>query len=273
MKYEKFLEGDFRGFIKGINGVVIVTVKESFSVEEEEGFDLYDETAELKPKKYIETYLVEQINIIKDYGWNVKYISTPKGDLKIGQEYIAYLSDPNYGANNAYVLERIIPLHSQQGEKELSWFNTPRFILFLDFDGVTHPNSCRSPCFMSEVYEKKGVYFRQENVDAVNRLARGLNASIVISSSWRLNFGFDIFNEFFYGRIIGQTPWLDFKKRYEEVDLYLEQLGWQDVPWLALDDNLHYPEHYPAHLTDGSIGLTEADVDKLILQYTIVKDN
>lgn len=148
----------------------------------------------------------------------------------------------------------------------------PRFLLYLDFDGVTHPLPGRVPSSLEEIRRLRpngsGPYFCRENVLQVNRLIHKLDARVVITSSWRLDFGWRPFRSLFLGRVIGQTPSIGFHSRYDEVRLHIEQNGWHEAPWLALDDNPRlYPAGAPAHITDGARGLTAVEVDGLLARY------
>jgi len=146
------------------------------------------------------------------------------------------------------------------------------FTLFLDFDGVTHPMPFQIPTSLSELTSKgicgNGPFFCRNNVLQVNRLIHKLDAQVVISSSWRLDFGWKPFKPLFMGRVIGQTPWLDHCQRYDEVLLYMEQREITDSAYLILDDNGgQFPDSVPLHVTDSYVGLTAADVDTILSRY------
>lgn len=133
-------------------------------------------------------------------------------------------------------------------------------ILFVDFDGVLHP-------------ENKGAVFTCTNVLwKVLRLHPKLR--VVISSSWRwdrtlgnmkrlmtANGGEDLAD-----RIIGATPKLRHtfyaKSRQMECEAWLQANGLKDMPWIALDDKPELFEPGSAHLylVDPRLGLTDADV-------------
>jgi hypothetical protein len=119
-------------------------------------------------------------------------------------------------------------------------------ILFLDFDGVLHPDGFRYPV-------KDFRYFhllpRLEGL-----LRQHPNVRIVISSLWRLRMEVpqlrEIFSPDIRNRVIDTTPLplryddaiyiLDFRER--EIVRWLEANGGIDQPWVALDDApfLHY---------------------------------
>lgn len=119
-------------------------------------------------------------------------------------------------------------------------------ILFLDFDGVLHPEGFRYPV-------RDFRYFpllpRLENLLRLHRHVR-----IVISSLWRLRMELsqlrEVFSPDIRDRVIDMTPLplrfddaiytLDFRER--EIVRWLEANGGVDQPWVALDDApfLHY---------------------------------
>jgi len=114
-------------------------------------------------------------------------------------------------------------------------------ILFLDFDGVTHPDPCR------EV-----EYFRQ--LPLIEDVLRDQwRVYIVISSSWRYNQTIDDLRERFLpdirSRVIDVTPsvtrtddegWIPRHllqhHREWECRKWLRQHRANDVPWIAIDD-------------------------------------
>lgn len=111
-------------------------------------------------------------------------------------------------------------------------------ILFLDIDGVLH--------------RVGGSLFEQ-----VSRLESVLRdhpeVELVISSSWREDYPWDVLVEIFspdiQQRVVGRTPvidtpWPPYPRpvRYEEILQYLTENGVGDQPWLALDDD---PRLYP----------------------------
>lgn len=106
-------------------------------------------------------------------------------------------------------------------------------LLFLDFDGVLHP----APPHNRNI----GVMSCLERFETVMRdFPRW---SIVISSSWRQAFSFDVIRGFFSDdigqRVLGMTPVLDADLPYlkqREIGQYLENTGQRHMTWLALDD-------------------------------------
>jgi hypothetical protein len=76
---------------------------------------------------------------------------------------------------------------------------------------------------------------------------------VVISSSWREVFPFEVVRSLFspdiVNRVVGFTPFLNSRLvhqfqylRHQEVLEFLRQNHASDAPWIALDD---IPEHYP----------------------------
>ena len=123
-------------------------------------------------------------------------------------------------------------------------------LIFLDIDGVLIPN---------KIHEK---YAAPENIIKFNSaclnqfenvLRSYPKARVVISSSWREVFPFEVIPPLFSpdiaSRIIGFTPSLNPKNihqhkylRHQEVLEYLRQNQAENLPWVAVDD---IPEHYP----------------------------
>lgn len=151
---------------------------------------------------------------------------------------------------------------------------SPNTLLFLDFDGVTHPVPGQTPQSISEL-ENSGIYgdgqfFKRENVIQVNRLIHELDAKVVITSSWRREFPWNFFNRLFLERVIGQTPSLPIARKYNEVKHFLVEKQLHRTPWIALDDDrAHYPEIKNIHFTDSTTGLTADDVDRILARHSI----
>lgn len=140
----------------------------------------------------------------------------------------------------------------------------PPFVVFIDFDGVTHPLRDRSPKRLDDPL--MGVeWFCPDNVGQVNRLLRNLNSVGVISSAWRLDFPWSAFQRYFNGRLVGQTPELSGWHRLAECQLFLTQRGWESASWVAIDDK---PTLYSPDATliipDYRRGLVAADVDAFL---------
>lgn len=104
-------------------------------------------------------------------------------------------------------------------------------ILFLDFDGVTHPEFC----------DPVGYFCRLPAIEAV--LREYPHVEIVVSSTWRLDFddeaestiqmrkhfSFDIAS-----RVVGVTP--DIRSPEQKNAPRTWVTGLRGTPWIALDD-------------------------------------
>lgn len=110
----------------------------------------------------------------------------------------------------------------------------PRRVLFLDFDGVLHPEDSR----------QTGMFV---HMDAFANVVRAHldTVDIVISSSWRESFAFVQLLEFFpediQDNVVGMTP--VFEKscangmRGKEIAAYCKRHGLEDADILVLDDS------------------------------------
>lgn len=138
-------------------------------------------------------------------------------------------------------------------------------ILFLDFDGVTHPE----PCYPDNLLCRLSL---------IEEVLKGHpTVSIVISSSWRDVYSLEQLREFFSSdfalRVIGVTPsmkrpsgdWLPgHVPQYErewECDSWMRQNRPWGTPWLAIDDRAHWfrPDCSELLLTDSSVGFQLED--------------
>jgi hypothetical protein len=133
--------------------------------------------------------------------------------------------------------------------------------LFLDFDGVMHPDRYgvdRYFCHLGRLED----WMRQRP-----------RVELVVSSSWRAVHPLDEIQSYFsqdlQHRIIGGTPqllrdtWSEAERkqvfvREMEVGLWLEGSGMSATPWVILDDmaELFSPQHPQLVLCDGRVGLT-----------------
>jgi hypothetical protein len=115
----------------------------------------------------------------------------------------------------------------------------PLMILFLDFDGVLHPEHDGEPTPADRVF----CYLPR--FEAVMRDFPGVE--IVISSTWREQFPLDTlraqFSPDIAARIIGTTPVIPRAdneympdRREREILGWLTAVGREHEPWLALDD-------------------------------------
>ena len=109
-------------------------------------------------------------------------------------------------------------------------------IIFLDFDGVLHPQ------FEGQMVPREIAFCHVPRFEAIMRDFPAVK--IVISSTWRIHFDLTHLREWFSediaGRIIGATPLLKIaplmEKREAEILAWLSAHGQQSAPWLALDD-------------------------------------
>ena len=144
-----------------------------------------------------------------------------------------------------------------------------RFILFLDFDGVTHPEPCP-------------VDQRFTRLPLIEEVLREFRAcQVVISSSWRCSHSMDTMCGYFSAdvrsRVIGVTPELDRSKRdwypqhpssfsrQAECEAWLIDNGLADARWLAIDDSPWWfePGHPGLLVTDRLQGFTPEDAQTL----------
>lgn len=111
-------------------------------------------------------------------------------------------------------------------------------ILFLDFDGVLHPEPC---------YDQEKLFCHLPKLEKV--LIDFPQVRIVISSTWRETRTIDTLRDFFCveirHRIIGVTPsWRDYPElmdrigfqRHVEIEAWLRNSGEPWAPWLSIDD-------------------------------------
>jgi hypothetical protein len=124
-------------------------------------------------------------------------------------------------------------------------------LLFLDFDGVLHPNFCRN----------------QEHFNRVDLLMEAIGCDIaeleiIISSSWRFHYHFDEILGYFpialQRLILGTTPEVEPGRyqRYREICTYLTQSK-ESPDWRALDDDIReFPKNCQNLIAcNGRVGL------------------
>jgi hypothetical protein len=142
-------------------------------------------------------------------------------------------------------------------------------ILFLDFDGVVHPEPCRADQYFKSL----------PLIEAVLRRHPGV--MVVLSTTWRLNHEIDELKERFSidieQRVIGVTPLLTEEdrawyptplsqlRRQGEIEAWLHQHRTLSHPWIAIDDRPWGFESECQNLlvTNRIRGLTEMDADRL----------
>jgi hypothetical protein len=132
-------------------------------------------------------------------------------------------------------------------------------LLFLDFDGVLHPNHCAEEVYFSR------MPLLMNFLHSVDR-----DLGVVISSSWRHHHTYEELLAFLpepaSRRIVGATgaAFIGKYARYQEIRAFLaDYRGWLD--WRALDDSAwEFPEQCPELIRcDGAIGITEREMGGL----------
>jgi len=139
-------------------------------------------------------------------------------------------------------------------------------LLFLDFDGVLHPDVVYLECGRL-VLRRDGIAFFEWAPLLQNALARHPEIRIVLSTSW-VSLGFNFARaqlpQLLRERVISATSegadsgfeWLT---RYRQIIQYVNRHRCQR--WLAIDDDVeHWPDEHRASLvaTDGDWGLSES---------------
>ncbi len=143
-------------------------------------------------------------------------------------------------------------------------------LLFLDFDGVCHPER-------SDVDQ----FFRRSELVLEPWLRQRPDVEVVISSSWRETYSMTEMREFFSddlkSRFISSTPvfrrdeWAqrdgepvpEGHEREAEIRRWLHQSAAPSRPWVALDDQ---PWRFKSScktlvVCDGRVGLTERELE------------
>ncbi len=139
------------------------------------------------------------------------------------------------------------------------------FALFLDFDGVLHPQGggAAGPRFS-----------RLPLLEAWLREPDHARVSVVISSTWHEAYSLDRLRQHFSAdirhRIVGCTPSINVEDpdyaRCEEIRAYLSKGSPKFDGWTALDDDsASFPTRYRSKVVapDPKIGLTEVELDSL----------
>lgn len=139
--------------------------------------------------------------------------------------------------------------------------------LFLDFDGVLHPEFC---------HESRHFYCLPLLEEALRQVP---DVDIVITSTWRLQRGLeDLLTNFSADvahRVVGVTPAMSLLndvpdslvsfEREAECNAWLRSNGRLAFPWLAVDDRpwLYRPFNRSLFLVNGKTGLTERSAQEL----------
>ncbi len=141
--------------------------------------------------------------------------------------------------------------------------------LFLDFDGVLHPEFCHESKHFSCL-----PHFEQV-------LRRVPDCEVVVTSTWRLQFPIDRLRSHFSSdvahRVVGVTPrFCELEnipnsllgyEREAECNAWLRNNDRAVFPWLAVDDRpwLYRPFTRSLFLVDGKTGLNAAMAEELII--------
>jgi hypothetical protein len=144
-------------------------------------------------------------------------------------------------------------------------------ILFLDFDGVLHPEPC---------YDEAQFFCRLPLLE--NLLREFPNVSVVVSSTWRDTRTVEelrtVFSADIAPRVIGATPsWQDVPElveticyqRHAEIEGWLRQAGTPWEQWVALDDKPWLFKPFLPNLVrcDTAVGIDEAVLLKLRVKF------
>jgi hypothetical protein len=139
-------------------------------------------------------------------------------------------------------------------------------LLFLDFDGVLHPN-----------FSREGEYFSRLDLLLESLVGNTSGLEIIVSSSWRFHFTFEEILGYLPNQlrdlVSGATPEVEpgRHQRYREIRAHLNEYG-RIVSWRALDDDLRgFPKHCPQLIAcDGRIGIDNRSV--LYLRNWLMSD-
>lgn len=126
------------------------------------------------------------------------------------------------------------------------------FLIFLDIDGVLHPN-------------QNGSLVKEPLLQGI--VSKGVPLRYVLSSSWRLTNSLETLKQdlpTIADSLIGVTPEIRHGYRDEEIAAYLKKATsvLNVVGYLVVDDDLSMFRTMPAnlYLTNRKIGLTPADI-------------
>jgi hypothetical protein len=145
-------------------------------------------------------------------------------------------------------------------------------ILFLDFDGVLHPE----PCF-----DEDKLFCLLPNFEEI--LREYPQVRVVISSTWRETRSIDMLREYFSidvrHRVIGVTPsWKNHHELFDvigyqrqtEVEAWLRNSDEPWTPWIAIDDKPFLFQPFLNNLvkTNSLTGFNEVAEERL---HTLLK--
>ena len=143
-------------------------------------------------------------------------------------------------------------------------------IIFLDFDGVTHPWPVQ-----------EGAMFDKNCLNNLNNALKNYSVDIVITSTWRENISLSDLKMKLgvIGHYVrGVTPVIDdpfmHHVRYYEIQLYLKNYNKVDN-WIAIDDTAGF---FPTgmsnlFLTNPRTGFTQNDSEALINKISYQSNN
>ncbi len=135
-------------------------------------------------------------------------------------------------------------------------------IIFLDFDGVLHPE----PCF-----DDNKLFCSLPKFEGILRDFPRIQ--VVISSTWRESRTLEVLREFFSAeyrhRIIGVTPvWHQHSELFDiigyqrqtEIEAWLRSSSEPWSPWIAIDDKSYLFRPFQPNLikTESTIGIDES---------------
>lgn len=152
--------------------------------------------------------------------------------------------------------------------------------IFLDIDGVLVPENKFDGSAIKEEFLKFDPVCQEEFEDVLRLYPE---VSVVISSSWREVFPFEVVRPLFSpdiaSRVVGFTPFLDSQLihqfeylRHQEVLEYLRQNKASDTPWVAIDDIAeHYPPDVDIVVTDAYTGFDSSTAMLLELYLCAAK--
>jgi hypothetical protein len=142
-------------------------------------------------------------------------------------------------------------------------------ILFLDFDGVLHPE----PSSNDDLFCRVGLF--------LEIMRARTEVRVVFSTSWRELYSLEQLQEFvshgggedLRNKFIGTTPVLPEQtcegayRRHVECLSFLQKNGLPQMAWLAIDDHADDfpPRCSNLYLTNKTTGLTRSDVGRIIL--------